>query len=78
MRGEIVAGVIHDPICRDFAYAVRGGGAWIEREDGTRTPLRVAPPVPVAEMEGIVGTTFLPQPLRDTVNGNLARLATSA
>lgn len=76
-RGEVVAGVIHDPICRDWAYAVRDGGAWIEREDGTRTDLRVAPPVPVAEMEGIVGTSFLPQPLRDTVNGNLARLATS-
>lgn len=76
-RGEIVAGVIHDPICRDFAYAVRDGGAWLEREDGTRTPLHVAPPVPVDRMEGIVGTTFLPQPLRDTVNGNLSKLATS-
>jgi fructose-1,6-bisphosphatase/inositol monophosphatase family enzyme len=75
-RGEIVAGVIHDPICRDFAYAVRDGGAWLEHE-GKRTPLRVAPPVPVDRMEGIVGTTFLPQPLRNTVNGNLARLATS-
>jgi fructose-1,6-bisphosphatase/inositol monophosphatase family enzyme len=76
-RGEIVAGVIHDPICRDFAYAVRDGGAWLEREDGTRTPLRVAPPVAVEKMEGVVGTTFLPQPLRNTVNGNLAKLATS-
>jgi fructose-1,6-bisphosphatase/inositol monophosphatase family enzyme len=39
--------------------------------------LRVASPAPVAEMEGIVGTNFLPQPLRNTVNGNLARLANS-
>jgi fructose-1,6-bisphosphatase/inositol monophosphatase family enzyme len=77
VRGEIVAGVIHDPICRDFAYAVRGGGAWLQREDGTRAELRVAPPVAVDQMEGIVGTTFLPQPLRNTVNGNLAKLATS-
>jgi fructose-1,6-bisphosphatase/inositol monophosphatase family enzyme len=77
VRGEVVAGVIHDPICRDFAYAVRDGGAWLEREDGTRTPLHVAPPVPVDGMEGIVGTTFLPQPSRNTVNGNLSRLATS-
>ena len=78
VRGEIVGGVIHDPICRDFAYAVKGGGAWLESEDGTRTKLRVAPPVPVGEMEGFVATSFLPQPLRNTVNGNLARLATSA
>lgn len=76
-RGEIVAGVIHDPICRDFAYAVRDGGAWLEREDGARTSLRVAPPVPAEKMEGVVGTTFLPQPLRDTVNGNLSKLGSS-
>jgi len=76
VRGEIVAGVIHDPICHDFAYALRDGGAWLERED-KRTPLRVTPAVPVDRMEGVVGTTFLPQPLRDTVNGNLSKLATS-
>src|SRR5438093_3098798 len=34
MRGEIVASVIHDPISRDWAYAVRGEGAWLEHEDG--------------------------------------------
>jgi fructose-1,6-bisphosphatase/inositol monophosphatase family enzyme len=28
-------------------------------------------------MEGIVGTTFLPEPLRSTVNANLSRLASS-
>src|SRR6185436_20348557 len=61
VRGEIVASVIHDPICRDFAYAVKDGGAWLEAEDGKRTALRVAAPVPVAEIEGFVATSFLPQ-----------------
>ena len=75
VRGEIVAGAIHDPVCRDCAYAVRGGGAWIEREDGTRTPLHVAAPAPLAEMEGLIGTNYLPEPLRTRVNGNLSRLA---
>ena len=28
----------------------------------------------VQEMEAIVGTNFLPEPLRTTVNGNLSRL----
>lgn len=78
VRGEVVGGVIHDPICRDFAYAVKGGGAWLQSEEGKRTTLRVAPPVPVAQMEAYASTTFLPQPLRNTVNGNLSRLATSA
>lgn len=76
-RGEVVAGAIHDPLGLDVALALRSAGAWIER-DGARTPLRVAPPVPLAQMEGIIGTTYLPEPLRSTVNGNLARLATSA
>ena len=78
MRGETIAGVIHDPICRDWAYAVRGGGAWLEQEDGSRSALRVADPAPVAEMDGFIGTAFLPEPLRTTVNGNLSRLGTSA
>lgn len=78
MRGEIVAGAIHDPLGHDTALALRGEGAWIEREHGARIALKVAKPVPLGEMEGIIGTTYLPEPLRSTVNGNLARLATSA
>lgn len=78
VRGETVAGVIYDPVCRDWAYAVRGGGAWAEQEDGTRSPLRVADPAPLSAMDGLIGTTFLPEPLRTTVNGNLSRLATTA
>src|SRR5258706_5171980 len=50
VRGEIVASVIHDPVCRDWAYAVRDGGAWIEEEDGARRSLLVADPGPVAGM----------------------------
>lgn len=76
--GETIAGVIHDPISHDWAYAVRGGGAWLEREDGSRRPLRVAEPVPLTEMDGFIGTNFLPEPLRTTVNTNLSRLGTSS
>lgn len=78
VRGAVVAGVIHDPIGRDWAMALRGEGAWIEREDGRRTDLRVAAPVPLAQMEGIIGTTYLPEPLRGIVCGNLPRLASTA
>lgn len=78
MRGEVVAGVIHDPVCRDWAYAVRGDGAWIEEEGGAHRPLRVADPVPVAGMDGFIGTNFLPESLRGMVNGNLSRLGTTS
>ena len=78
VRGEIVAGVIYDPVCRDWAYALRGGGAWIEQEDGGRVALRVAKPGPVSSMEGIVPTGFLPAHLRRTVSVNLLKLAASS
>src|ERR1700730_14334170 len=78
IRGEIVAGVIYDPVCRDWAYALRGGGAWIEHEDGSRIALRVAKPGPVSTMEGIVPSGFLPAPLRSRVLVNSTKLAASA
>jgi len=77
IRGETVAGVIYDPICRDWTYALRGGGAWAEGDDGMRRQLRVADPVPVAEMDGLIGTTHLPEPLRTTVNKNLSRFGST-
>ena len=78
VEGEVVAGVIYDPVCRNWAYAVRGGGAWLAEEDGSRLPLRVADPAPLSGMDGLIGTTFLAEPLRTIVNTNLSRLATTA
>ncbi|MFO1079173.1 MAG: inositol monophosphatase family protein [Reyranellaceae bacterium] len=77
-RGRIVGGVIHDPVSHDWAYALAGGGAWLESATGERQPLKVAPSVPPAQMQGIVGTNYLPPPLRARVNGNLARLGNTA
>ena len=76
-RGRVIAGAIHDPLRGDCAYALDGGGAWLEHADGSRSAMRVAAPVPVAQMDGIVGTTFLPEPLRTEVNSRLSRLATT-
>ena len=78
VTGQIVAGVIYDPVCREWAYALRDAGSWIEHEDGSRVPLRVAAPRPVSAMEGIVGTGFLPEPLKSIVLSNLSKLAASS
>jgi fructose-1,6-bisphosphatase/inositol monophosphatase family enzyme len=78
VRGEAVLGAIHDPVRCDTAFALRGEGAWMQSEDGPRTDLRVAGAVPVSEMDAIIGTNFLPEPLRTIVNGNLSRLAMSS
>jgi len=75
VRGEIAASVIFDPAYREWAYALKGGGAWLEREDRTKSPLQVARPVELSKMEGIATTSFLPEPLRTAVQSNLKKLA---
>lgn len=78
VRGEVVLAAIHDPICCNTAMALRGEGAWLQREDGVRVDLTVAAPVPVEQMHAVVGTNFLPEPRRTIVNGNLSKLAMSS
>ncbi len=77
VRGEIVAGVVHDPVGDDSALALRGGGAWIEAADGARRDLRVAAPVPVAEMSGAAAWRHMPEAMRVTLCRNLPRVAAS-
>lgn len=74
-KGITIAGVIHDPIVDDWALAVRGEGAWLERTDGTHVDLRVSTARPPREMLGIVSWLFLTEPLRSTVTRNLSRVA---
>jgi fructose-1,6-bisphosphatase/inositol monophosphatase family enzyme len=74
-HGEIVGAVIHDPIGDDHALALRGEGAWIETPDGKRRDLRVAAPVPAAQMSGNVSWRFMPEQQRFAVAARLPRLA---
>lgn len=78
VKGEIVCGVILDPISDDWAIAVRGEGAWIQRPDGRTEALQVASAVPLAEMTGSVSWRFLPEELRPVVTGNLPKVAMAA
>jgi fructose-1,6-bisphosphatase/inositol monophosphatase family enzyme len=74
-RGEIIAGVILDPIRDDWAIALKGEGAWIENNTGRLTNLHVAAPPPVSEMSGIVNWLFFPAPLKAQITANLSRIA---
>ncbi len=74
VRGEVALAAIHDPVCGDTCLALRGEGAWRQHADGRTDALRVAAPVPVAEMHAVAATNFLPAPLRAVVTGNLSRL----
>lgn len=73
--GEIVFAAIHDPVCGETALAVRGEGAWMRRQDGTESRLRVSAPCAPERMSIVAGTNFLPPDLRPVVQANLPRFA---
>jgi len=72
-RGETVAGLIYDPVGRDWRKALRGAGAWAEQHNGRTSDLRVAAPVPLAEMTGVSSWYLMPEPQRARTVANLAR-----
>ena len=78
MKGEVVGGIILDPISDDWAVAVRGEGAWVQRPDGSTIPLHVASAVPLEDMTGNVSWRYLPKELRPVVTGNLSQVAMAA
>lgn len=75
VRGEVVAGWIHDPLGDDTAMALRGEGAWLQDEAGNRTRLRVAAPCGPERMVGIINWGGLPEPLRTRAVHRLPKLA---
>ena len=73
--GAVVAGAIHDPVGDDTAVALRGGGAWIWAQDGTRSRLQVAPACAPAAMTGCISWRYMPAPMRAAVVRNMVGLA---
>ena len=73
-RGEAVAGILYDPFADDFVLAEKGGGAFVARPDGSRAALKVADPLPLAEMVGFASTGFLPDEVRPAILTNLAKV----
>ncbi|HEX2552092.1 MAG TPA: inositol monophosphatase [Microvirga sp.] len=76
VRGEVVAGVIHDPVGGDTALAVRGEGAWIQGAEDRQADLRVsAPPASIAQASACASLHYLPRETRASVGAKLAQLA---
>jgi fructose-1,6-bisphosphatase/inositol monophosphatase family enzyme len=73
VRGETVAGLIHDPVCGDFLRAIRGEGAFRVTADGREERLQVARPLAVASMTGCSSWYQMPEPLRSRTAANLAK-----
>ncbi|MFM8748403.1 MAG: inositol monophosphatase family protein [Aestuariivirga sp.] len=72
-RGETVAGLILDPVGRDWHKALRGEGAWAESVNGRTRDLRVAKPDKLSEMTGLSSWYLMPEPQRSRTVANLAK-----
>jgi fructose-1,6-bisphosphatase/inositol monophosphatase family enzyme len=72
-KGETIAGLIYDPVGRDWRKGLRGQGAWAESAQGKRTDLRVASPAPLSELLGIASWYLMPEPQRSHTTTNLAK-----
>lgn len=73
-KGEAVAAVIHDPLGNDWLIAEKGAGAFQVAADGRRVRLKVADPVPLADMIGMASTGFLPKEKKPEILANLAKV----
>lgn len=66
-KGEIIGGLIYDPLGEDWALALRGEGAWFQALDGKTRDMKAAAPAPLTEMVGGVSWGYVDEPLRSTL-----------
>lgn len=68
--GETVAGIIHDPVGKDWLIGSKGGGSHIRTPDRSLSKVHVTSPVPVSEMTGSVSWQYVAEPLRSRLARN--------
>ena len=76
-RGQTVAGLIYDPVGRDWHKGLKGHGAWGESVNGRTRDLRVAKPDQLSEMTGLSSWYLMPEPQRSRTVANLAKTKAS-
>jgi fructose-1,6-bisphosphatase/inositol monophosphatase family enzyme len=74
-KGEIIGGLIYDPLGEDWALALRGEGAWFQALDGKTRDMKVAQPAPLNQMVGGVSWGYVDEPLRSTLTKNMSKVA---
>jgi fructose-1,6-bisphosphatase/inositol monophosphatase family enzyme len=70
VKGETVAGIIHDPIDKDWLIGARGAGSHIRHAHGTLEKVHVAEPAPISQMTGAVSWQYMPEPERSRLARN--------
>ena len=75
VQGEVAASWVLDPMTGDMTMALRGEGAFSESSAGVRSTLRVAAPVPMAQMLGAISWGYMVPERKARVLPALAALA---
>ena len=70
VKGETVAGIIHDPVGRDWLIGAKGAGSHIRHAHGALEKVHVADAVPVSQMTGSVSWQYLAEPQRSLLARN--------
>ncbi|TIO10339.1 inositol monophosphatase family protein [Mesorhizobium sp.] len=70
VKGETVAGIIHDPIGKDWLISAKGAGSHIRHAHGTLEKVHVAEPAPISQMTGAVSWQYMPEPERSRLARN--------
>lgn len=69
-KGETVAGIIYDPVGKDWILASKGGGAHIRHADGSISPVEVAAAADISQMTGSVSWQYTSEPIRSRLARN--------
>lgn len=70
VKGETVAGIIHDPVGKDWLIGARGAGSHIRHAHGSLEKVHVTEPVPISQMTGAVSWQYMPDPERSRLARN--------
>ncbi|MCH4546369.1 inositol monophosphatase [Rhizobium changzhiense] len=74
IKGETVAGIIHDPVLSDTVTAIKGAGAFLTRRDGQSTKLKVAEAASLNQMVGGLSWSHMDEPDRARICANMAKI----
>ncbi|RUU88262.1 inositol monophosphatase [Mesorhizobium sp. M7A.F.Ca.MR.176.00.0.0] len=74
VQGETVAGIIHDPVGKDWLIGARGAGSHIRHANGSLEKVHVAAPAPISEMTGSVSWQYMPEPERSRLARNQTKI----
>ena len=74
VKGETVAGIIHDPVGKDWLIGAKGAGSHIRHAHGSLEKVRVAAPALIADMTGSVSWQYMPEPERSRLARNQTKI----